>query len=150
MNDASSVETDIPTSAWPEWCYFNEVNSILRKVIAAAKDAESSRVGALYPLLDSIEESVSSLRTLASMQALRDSYVISRVIYETSINACFLLTSPVELTNRANTHAKQKALRNLVRRIEIAGYPLFEFKARGAEEILQDPGHKQWLADFTS
>ena len=150
MNDASSVETDIPTSAWPEWCYFNKVNSILRKVIAAAKDAESSRVGALYPLLDSIEESVSSLRTLASMQALRDSYVISRVIYETSINACFLLTSPVELTNRANTHAKQKALRNLVRRIEIAGYPLFEFKARGAEEILQDPGHKQWLADFTS
>lgn len=150
MSNASSVETDTPASAWPEWRYFDEVNALLGKIIAAAKDAGSSRVGALYPLLDSIEESVFSLRTLARMQALRDSYVISRVIYETSINACFLLTSPVELTNRANVHAKQKALRNLVRRIEIAGSPLFEFKATGTEEILQDPKYKQWLAEFTS
>ncbi|MCZ8384357.1 DUF5677 domain-containing protein [Achromobacter xylosoxidans] len=150
MSQSSSVKTDIPASAWPEWRYFDEVNALLGKIISAAKDAKSSRVGALYPLLDSIEESVSSLRTLARMQALRDSYVISRVIYETSINACFLLTSPVELTNRANVHAKQKALRSLVRRIEIAGSPLFEFKAIGTDEILQDPKHKELLAEFTS
>lgn len=150
MIDASSVEKDIPTSDWPEWNYFEEVTALVVKVIESAKVADSSKVGALYPLLDSVKESASSLRTLARVHALRDSYVISRVIYETSVNACFLLTSPAELTSRASVHAKQKALRNLVRRIEIAGSTLFEFKASGTEEALKVPEHQQWLAEFTS
>ena len=82
--------------------------------------------------------------------ALRDAYVIARVIYETSVNACFLLTEPEKLSERASTHAKQKALRNLVRAIELAGTSIFEFKAQGAEELLGNPTHQDWLKEFTS
>jgi hypothetical protein len=47
-------------------------------------------------------------------------------------------------------HAKQKALRNLVRRIEIAGTPLFEFKLGESDKIMKEPAHKAWLDEFTS
>lgn len=150
MREKLTAEEDTSISAWPEWLYLDEVSGLLEKVIEASQDADHHQVGALFPLLDSIRESVFSLRVLAKMQALRDSYVISRVIYETSINACFLLTSPIELTNRASIHAKQKTLRNLVRRIEIAGTPFFEFKFDKAEEIQNEPKNREWLEEFTS
>ncbi|WP_232419871.1 DUF5677 domain-containing protein [Methyloversatilis discipulorum] len=135
---------------WPEWVFFNTVNALLADVVAKTREADSHRVGALYPFLDSVRESATSLQFLVIRQALRDSYVIARVIYETAVNACFLLTSPIELSARANAHAKQKTLRSLVRRIEIAGTPLFEFKYSGADELMQEPEHKKLLDEFTS
>ncbi|EMQ6158647.1 hypothetical protein R9D69_001224 [Pseudomonas aeruginosa] len=150
MGNSSSEETNLPVENWPEWLFFNSVEKLLKDVIALASKADSNRVGALYPLIDSVEESTSSLRLLATKQALRDSYVISRVIYEAAINACFLLTAPLELSNRASVHAKQKALRSLVRKIEIAGTPLFEFKFSGADELMQKPKYKEWLDEFTT
>jgi hypothetical protein len=150
MTSTPITENDLPVQEWPEWHFFDAVDELLADVISRTRAADSSRVGVLYPFLDSVQESVSSLRILVTRQALRDSYVIARVIYETAINACFLLTKPFELSARANVHAKQKSLRNLVRRIEIAGTPLFEFKLGGADELMQEPVHKQWLDEFTS
>lgn len=150
MVSTSIIENDLPLQEWPEWRFFDVADKLLADVISRTKATDSSRVGVLYPFLDSVQESASSLRILATRQALRDSYVIARVIYETAINACFLLTKPVELSARANVHAKQKTLRNLVRRIEIAGTSLFEFKFDGADELMQEPAHKQWLDEFTS
>lgn len=149
MTNDSSNEKDLPVREWPEWSFFDAVEKILVEVISRTKVAESTRVGLLFPFLDSVQESASSLRLLVTQQALRDSYVIARVIYETAINACFLLTNPVELSARANIHSKQKTLRNLVRRIEIAGASIFEFKPVGAEKLMQKPAHKQWLDEFT-
>lgn len=148
MANTPIKENDLPLQEWPEFCFFDTVVELLADVKSNA--ADSNKVGTLYAFLDSVHESASSLRTLVMSQALRDSYVIARVIYETAINACFLLTSPNVLSERASVHAKQKSLRNLVRRIEIAGTSLFEFKHRGADALMQEPLHRQWLDEFTS
>jgi hypothetical protein len=135
---------------WPEWSWLDSLDGLLLACLSTAQERQSDDVGVLYPFLDSITDSVRSLRTLAFGLNLRDSYVIARVIYETSVNACFLLTDPVGLSSRASTHAKQKALRNVVRAIELAGDRIFEFKPDGADELLGDPCHQEWLKEFTS
>ncbi|MGB6114973.1 MAG: DUF5677 domain-containing protein [Comamonas sp.] len=135
---------------WPEWQFLDATTELLATLTTAVRSAPSSNYGLLYPFLDSIEESTGTLRVLAERLMLRDSYVIARVIYETAINACFLLTDPTRLSERASLHAKQKTLRNLVRKIEIAGTPLFEYKQSNADELMQEPEHKKLLDEFTS
>lgn len=150
MADAEDLMKDHSHSDWPEWEWFDSVEEILKGTVAKVRENEGHEIGVLYPLLDSISESAESLRTLASSLKLRDSYVIARVIYETSVNACFLLTNPEAISERAHAHAKQKALRNLTRAIELAGDVIFEFKPQGAEEFLGNSQHQAWLSEFTS
>lgn len=150
MAGTKSKDSELSVADWPEWRWFDSIDQLLGEILSNAQEGNSNEAGALYPFLDSIAESVGSLRTLVNQLKLRDSYVIARVIYETSVNACFLLTEPKALSARASTHAKQKALRNLVRAIELAGNQVFEFRAQGAEELLGDPQHQGWLKQFTS
>lgn len=144
------MEEDLKVGEWPEWEYFDEVNNLLVQLIGPAREADSAKIGVLYPFLDSIKESSVSLALLVRRQALRDSYVIARVIYETAINACFLLTDTTRLSERARIHAGQKTLRSLMRQIEIAGTKVFEFKHQSTDVLMQRPTHKKWIEEFTS
>jgi hypothetical protein len=150
MAGVKSSDSESPVFDWPEWKWFNSIEKLLGDTLSNIQEGKSNEVGALYPFLDSIAESVGTLRTLVNQLKLRDAYVIARVIYETSVNACFLLTNPEALSARATTHAKQKALRSLIRAIALAGDQIFEFKPHGAEELLGDPRHQEWLREFTS
>lgn len=144
------MEGDLKVDEWPEWQFFDDISISLVRLINSTKEADSGKIGVLYPFLDSIKESSVSLSLLLRSHALRDSYVIARVIYETSINACFLLTDPTRLSERARVHAAQKTLRSLVRLIEVAGTKVFEFKHRSTDLLMQQPTHKLWLEEFTS
>lgn len=144
------MEEDLGVDDWPEWRYFNEVSNLLEQLISSAREADSAKVGMLFPFLDSVRDSSVSLAVLVRRQALRDSYVIARVIYETAINACFLLTDAARLSERAKVHAGQKALRSLVRQIEVSGTKVFEFKHQATDVLMQQPTHKKWLDEFTS
>lgn len=150
MASVKSYEHELPVSEWPEWKWFDSIDKLLGETLSNVQERNSSEVGTLYPFLDAIAESLATFRTLVNQLKLRDAYVIARVIYETSVNACFLLTDPEELSTRASTHAKQKALRTLIRAIELAGDQIFEFKPDHAEEILGHPQHQEWLREFTS
>lgn len=123
---------------------------MLVEVKAQSSESESKGVRVLYPFLDSVVESTETLRLLVKQKLLRDSYVIARVIYESSVNACFLLTEPKKLSARMYTHANQKALRSLVRTLELSGEKLFEFKPNGVDKFLEHPTHQEWLKEFTS
>lgn len=144
------MEEDLRLDDWPEWGYFEDISGLLVQLISSAGEADSAKVGVLFPFLDSVQESSISLSVLVRRQALRDSYVIARVIYETATNACFLLTDATRLSERAEVHAKQKTLRNLVRQIEVAGSKVFEFKHQSTDALMQQPTHKKWLDEFTS
>lgn len=137
-------------SIWPEWNYFEEVAASLLELTPLTQAADPDLHGVLYPFLDSINESAETFQLLVSQRALRDSYVIARVIYETAINACFLVTDPAVIAERAHVHARQKALRNLVRKIEVAGSPVFEYKHSRADKAMNEPQHRKWLDEFTS
>lgn len=150
MANVENLNEDFSISDWPEWKWFDSVAELLDETVSKAQEHKASEVGVLYPLLDAIADSTESLRTLCKHLKLRDCYVIARVIYETSVNACFLVTNPETISRRAHAHARQKALRNLTRAIELAGDQIFEFKAQGVDEILGNPQHQEWLKQFTS
>lgn len=137
-------------AAWPEWKWFDAVEQTLKNAVLQIRASDSPDTSALFPYLDSALESTDSLRGLILQKKLRDSYVIVRVIYETSLNACFILTAPDTLALRASRHAKQKALRNVIRAIEVAGETIFKVQIESAEEILQHPEHRKWLEEFTT
>lgn len=143
-------ERDVMVPNWPEWRWFETMQHLLEDAISRIQQSDSPELSAIFPFLDSANESLASLGMLVKQLKLRDAYVIARVVYETSLNACFLLTDPQVLSLRAHTHAKQKALRGLVRAIEISGEKIFEFKAEGVEALIQRPKHKEWLEEFTS
>ncbi|MES1146981.1 MAG: DUF5677 domain-containing protein [Solimonas sp.] len=150
MTDSKLLDSALSSSKWPEWQWFDSIAKLLEETLSKVQEHGSDELGALYPFLDSIVESASSLRSLINQLKLRDAYVISRVIYETAVNACFLLTNPKVLSDRASTHAKQKALRNLTRAVEVAGDKIFEVKHQSTDEILGIQHHQEWLQEFTS
>lgn len=137
-------------SDWPEWRWLKNTQYLLQDAISRIQQSDSPELSEMFPFLDSAYESLESLGVLVEQHKLRDAYVISRVVYETSLNACFLITDPQVLALRAYTHAKQKALRSLVRAIEISGEKIFQFKPEGVEALMQHPKHKEWLDEFTS
>ncbi|HDS1731372.1 DUF5677 domain-containing protein [Pseudomonas putida] len=143
-------ERGVMVQNWPEWRWFETMQHLLEDAISRIQQSDAREISAIFPFLDSSNESLASLGMLIKQLKLRDAYVIARVVYETSLNACFLITDPQVLSLRAHTHAKQKALRGLVRAIEISGKKIFEFKAEGVEALMQRPRHKEWLEEFTS
>lgn len=100
-------------------------------------------------MLDAIEESTGTLLDLVRLRRMRDCYVIARVIYETSVNACFILAAGDEMAERAWRHLKQKSLRDLDRTFYIADEKM-SLKFSGADEVLNDPENQQLLHEFTS
>lgn len=137
-------------SEGPEWRWLERVKDLLEELTVRVQKSESAALYDTFPFLDSANESLETFELLVSRLRLRDAYVISRVIYETLLNACFITTDPQVLGLRAHTHANQKALRGLVRAIEVSGEKIFEYKPDGAEKIMQMPLHKKWLDEFTS
>lgn len=133
-----------------EWRWLETVKDLLKELTSRVQDSDSTALCDTFPFLDSANESLETLEWLVSHMRLRDAYVISRVIYETLLNACFITTDRQVLGLRAHTHAQQKALRGLVRAIEISGEKIFEHKPDGVEEIMNMPLHKRWLDEFTS
>lgn len=150
MNSSKSKNDELSVDVWPEWKWFEAVANLINEILPKIQDRNYDEVGSIYPLIDSVIESTDTLRTLVKNYKLRDSYVIARVIFETSVNACFILTSPDALSVRASTHAKQKALRNLTRTIEIAGDQIFKFESINSEELLNHDLHQTWLTQFTT
>jgi hypothetical protein len=101
-------------------------------------------------MLDAAGSSTDTLMALSSQHNIRDGYVISRMIYETLVNCCFILAEGDVIAERAWRHARQKSLRDLDRTIEIAGKEAMKVKWSGADIALAAPENKQLLAEFTS
>ncbi len=150
MNEQNNRQrSQMTISDWPEWRWFDTVVVLVRRTLAKAENTANS-ASSVFPFIDSVLDSAESLRMLAHHAKLRDSYVIGRVIYETSVNTCFLLTDPVVLVNRAVTHANQKTLRGLVREIELCGEQIFTYKMPGIEALMNDPANQKALYEYTS
>ncbi len=135
---------------WREWrlVYDHfEVTDRLREAVRTA--APSPEFNTIFLLIDAIQESTNTLLGLVAGRRLRDAFVIARVIYETAINACFVLAGGSEVAERAWRHARQKALRDLDRRIKVGGEG-FQLRWSGAESVLSDPENRRLLEEFTS
>jgi hypothetical protein len=101
-------------------------------------------------MLDAAASSTDTLISLASEHNIRDGYVLSRAVYETLVNCCFILAGGDAVAERAWRHARQKALRDLDRTIEIAGKEAMTVRWSGADVALAVPENQKLLAEFTS
>ena len=129
-------------------CFESHIPLVARLHLASSARTELPWT-AICPLLYSILDSADSFRHLVRHNKVRDGYVVARTIYETVVNVCFLLASDSEIAERAWRHAKQKAVRDLDRTIEV-GDQAITIRWSGADEIGADPDVQQLLSEFTS
>lgn len=144
------TSSNAPNKAWPEWPLIEGQLELVKRLWSAAKVSPSKSHSPLFPLLDAIQESTETLVNLArNSRDVRDAYVIARVVYETAVNACFILAKGEAIAERAWRHARQKSLRDLDRIVQVADKTL-RFRWSGADQALSDPENQRLLQEFTS
>ena len=142
--------TSDAAETWPQWKLLAGQRDLLSCLRSRSKACDDSRSHSLmFPMLDALEESTGTLLDLVRLRRMRDCYVIARVVYETSVNTCFLLAGGDEVAERAWRHMKQKSLRDLDRSFHIADEKV-NLRWSGADEVLKDPDNQRLLDEFTS
>lgn len=135
---------------WPQARLLAGQRNILETLCSQSKERGTTTAHDLmFPMLDAIVESTDTLMDLTHSRRMRDCYVIARMVYETSVNTCFLLAAGDAAAKRALRHMKQKSLRDLDRTFHIADEEM-RLRATQADEVLSDPENQQLLQEFTS
>lgn len=144
--------TGSPTTDWPELQYIRQQRALLSHFAEHFRLSQrnSRCFGVVFPLLDAASTSTDSLVDLCQQRKVRDGFVIARMIYETLVNACFVLAGGPDVAERAWRHSQQKALRDLDRTIELSGKPVVHVRWSGADEVMAHPESKKLLEEFTS
>ena len=102
-----------------------EINlRLLEEAYCIPIDQKDERWQVIKPLIYSVIDSLKTVTLLTRYRRLRDLYVISRVIVETSINACFVFAKGEEAVKKAKQHAVQKTYSDLDREVTIGGNKL--------------------------
>ena len=139
-----------PTEDWPEWPLIRSQRDLLAAITSACRTRDSRSHSTVYAILDAAVGSTDTLIALAAEHNIRDGYVICRVIYETLVNCCFIVALGDSAAELAWRHARQKALRDLDRTLEIAGKEAMKVRWSGADAALARPENQELLAEFTS
>src|SRR5438105_1982251 len=91
-----------------------------------------------------VVETSESFLFLAQKGHVRDCFILSRTIYETISNICFICIKGDELANLAWRHAKQKIYRSTKQELDINGR-ILTTQWHGHIDIENDPELKQAL-----
>ena len=129
--------------------FFEKQVGLLRPVPHVLRIQEGPVWNVLHPLIFSIGDTGNSVLSLSSCDKLRDTFVLSRVLFETIVNASFILAEGDSSAARALRHAQQKAFRDLDRSIDINGQML-QLKWSGEFDLDRNPDLKAALDEFTS
>ena len=117
--------------------FFAKEAKILEEIQTLVAERDEAFCDVLFPLLYSIADSNRALSLLAERGAMRSSYVVARVSFETIVNACFILAKG-EAAERARCHARQKAFRDLDRELDVNGH-VFQLHCSAKDEIAAEP-----------
>lgn len=104
---------------------------------------------AVSPLLYSINDTNKSLLWLTHEGKLRDVYILSRTVFETIVNGCFILARGNEAAERAYQHAMQKAYRDLDRRLEF-NEAAIHISYGSKPDLSRHPELEESVAEFTT
>lgn len=103
----------------------------------------------IAPLLYSIIDSCESVSLLSQKGKIRDCYILSRTIYETGVNLCFICAKGKDAAEKAKRHALQKSFRDLHRELEIGGMKL-SVEWQGQIDLSANPSIDAALKEFTN
>jgi hypothetical protein len=133
----------------PLLSFFRQQVELLASVQPAVRERDGATWSVLDPLLYSVVDTGRSIAWLAEGLKVRDTFVLSRVAYETVVNACFVLAQGEPAAERAQRHAAQRAYRDLSREVEINGQTI-QLKWSGAPDAPKDVQPQAAVDEFTS
>ena len=99
-------------------------------------------------LLHGVVETGNSLALLVRSIRVRDSYVLARALFDTTLTAAFVLAGGQAVAERAERHARQKSHRDLARESHVAGQTL-RLLWTGSVDVSQEPELQAALAEYT-
>jgi hypothetical protein len=99
-------------------------------------------------LLHGVVETGNSLALLVQGTRVRDSYVLARALFDTTLTTAFVLAGGEAVAERAERHARQKSYRDLARESHVAGQTLRLVWA-GSADVSQQPELQGALAEYT-
>lgn len=100
-------------------------------------------------LIHGVEDSCESLLVLSERKKLRDCFVLSRTIFETIVNTCFLCIGDNGMLDRARRHSLQKSYRDLARESKI-GDQIFKIKWGGTVKLEDNLALAKAVDEFTT
>jgi hypothetical protein len=128
---------------------FNQQVELSRQAYAILLRQKIDYYDVLAPLLYSINDSCDSIMFLANKGKVRDCYILSRTIFETVVNFCFICTMGRETAEKAKRYVLQKSYRDLHRETE-TGKLKFLVKWQGEVNSSLVPGLDDAIKEFTS
>lgn len=149
MNKGESEEFGSVESTHRLWIFFSNQVQIFEKARLSAMQEKSEIWSVIIPLLYAIKDSCDSLSLLAQRGKTRDSFVLARTIYESIVNASFILAKGSEAVERAKQHALQKSYRDTNRELKINDKKL-NLKWGGTIDLSENAELQAALARFTS
>ena len=129
--------------------YFARQIELLEEARQRVLSVDGEVSAAVTTLLFAAKDTGESILLLARNRRMRDSYVLSRVLFETLLNACFIYAAGEETALRAKRHAHQKVFRDLQRDLEIGGQRLV-LNWTGDPQSVRTPELDAALDEFTS
>lgn len=98
------------------WQFFITQTDLFEKAYKSAYEQLTGEVwGVILPLGYSAVDTCGSIASLAQHGKTRDCFVLSRTVFETLVNICFILAKGESAAVRARRHALQKSHRDLAR-----------------------------------
>ncbi len=122
---------------------------LVAKLRDSSRSREESRWAVIYPLLYTFLDTAGSFKLLAQQGKVRDCYVLARVMFEILVNALYIAAKGDLAAQRAVNHARQKAVRDLDRTIQVGGMKL-HIRSSTADTAKAESRNQQVVAEFTS
>lgn len=133
--------------------FFNNQLALLENLyqyqFTELKHLDSTRLGALYPLLFSIHHTGLSINLLSRHLHLKECYILARSFLESLITYTYILSCEEEEYSRYLAYTKQKAYRVLNRSFTV-GASKVRLRWTGSIELEKEPELKKALELFTS
>ena len=121
-------------------------------LLAETRQLIMARQGTLWSvvaaLVHGVLETADSFGLLVRATKVRDSYVLARTLFETTLTSAFILAGGGPVAERADRHAKQKAYRDLNRESKMAGQTI-SLMWSGSIDLDQHPELKAAVAEYT-
>lgn len=149
MAEEDGEEFGSPAVTHRAWLFMNSQCEIFDEARLAAFKQPNEPWTTLLPVFWAILESTGSLSMLAQAGRVRDCYIVCRSVFETIVNAAFIIGGGVPMAERARRHALQKIYRDGDRRLEV-GDMVFTLKRNPPVDLSNHPSIKEALDEFTS
>jgi hypothetical protein len=132
MTNTTNHENNEPENQHPEfgspevlnklWHFFIAQGDLFNQAYKCTHEHLSGELwGVILPLGYSALDTCGSISTLTQQGKMRDCFILSRTVFETLVNICFILAEGEPAAVRACQHAMQKAHRDLARKSTING-----------------------------